>query len=65
MNIIDALRSEKPLKRPIPKHVGWLAHAFIKTKLLTNNNHAIIPITEIDLFANDWEVKEAEDAIQE
>lgn len=71
MTLVDALRTGKPVRRPIAKHKGsnkgsWLDSDFVMG-LLTDRRlggsfgseapyrHLVEPV---DVLANDWEVKE-------
>lgn len=66
MNLIEALRTGLPLRRPISKHkgsgkTGWLSNQFVRD-LLTSNNRwneycDFNLITEQDLLALDWETQ--------
>lgn len=68
MNIIEALRRNKPLRRPISKHLGsngdgWLGAEFVINELLYPNRLALdqyydrpVFICRLDLLADDWEV---------
>lgn len=70
MNIIEALRTGKPIRRPIAKHwgsnqSGYLGNEYVLS-LLTQPDYAwrylgwaqTQLISESDLLADDWEVKE-------
>lgn len=71
MNLVEALRTGKPLRRPISKHKGssrsgWLGNEFVKSYLTSHNNwqqyfggsyaHYNL-VDDVDLLANDWEIK--------
>lgn len=66
MDLIAALRTGKPVRRPIAKHYGasrseWLGNDFVR-RLLTRNSawYAEQPfnlIDETDLMSADWESK--------
>lgn len=73
MNIVDALRTGKPMRRGNNKHrgssrTGWLGHDWVMGQLLHASQphvwHGFLPqadmpvILELDLMANDWEIKE-------
>lgn len=72
MNIIEALRTEKPLRRPIAKHwgshgTGWLGNEYIKAILtrtlfedfwIAQVCSSVHLLTESDIMADDWEVKD-------
>ena len=70
MNLIEALKTDKQLRRPIVKHMGskgdgWLSNALLLTILLDNNNkfssinnYADRLMSKEDLLADDWEIKE-------
>lgn len=70
MNLIEALRTKKPLRRPIAKHMGshgdgWLGSAWILRTLVNNGTLQYVIgeypqaafLSEEDILANDWEVK--------
>jgi hypothetical protein len=70
LNLIEALRTGRPLRRPIYKHVGsggdgWLGNDWLKDLLTCsqygrcNLEHGQLrtTITEEDLLAGDWEVQ--------
>jgi hypothetical protein len=69
MNIIEALRTNRPLRRPVAKHMGssrsgWLGNQYVRDLLVTKTTATIFPdvhttmlINESDLLADDWEVK--------
>lgn len=60
MNIIEALRQKRNLRRPLPKHMGsngdgWLAHEYVMAQLTENNRY--VCMSESDFMAEDWEVQ--------
>lgn len=66
MNLIDALRTGLPLRRPITKHMGsgktgYLGNQFVRDLLTANsrwNEYCDFNlINEQDLLALDWETK--------
>ncbi len=69
MDIIQALRSGKQIRRPIAKHIGsgrngWLGNDYVITLLTQNTNSSIFPelhttqlINKSDLLADDWEYR--------
>lgn len=72
MNIIEALQSERPLRRPLVKFMGsegdvWIGHNFMKKFLLAgpyiSGSHLSVTVRpsyaldESDLLANDWEIQ--------
>lgn len=73
MNIIEALRTLRPLRRPLVKFTGsngdgYLGHTFVKDYLLHGPYMSGLTLSvqkkpsyaleEEDLFANDWEIQE-------
>ena len=61
MNLIEALRTARPLRRPINKHLGsggngWLDPALIIDQL-SGAPHQIALLTWDDIVADDWEVR--------
>lgn len=67
MNLIQALKTGKPLRRPIAKHLGssgdgWLGNEWVKSLLLPPKTSAYLgaPIdrflSDEDIMADDWEV---------
>ncbi len=68
MNLVDALKTGRPLARPIAKHKGsngdgWLASEFLIGELLAQESifyytRNPLWIDRDDLLADDWEVKE-------
>ncbi len=66
VNIIEALKTGKSLRRPIPKYLqacrtGWLGNAYVRDYLTRNSpwhfESQFNLITEVDLMADDWEVQ--------
>lgn len=70
MNLVEALRTGKPLRRPVPRHcgsgrTGWLGHDYVMTLLTSTSSasifgqvHEVQLINSTDILASDWEVKE-------
>lgn len=70
LNLIEALKTRKPLRRPIAKHKGsgddgWLGSEYVKDLLtgykyagISYDTHSENLVTSNDLMAEDWEVKE-------
>ena len=71
MNIIEALKQDLPMRRPLPKFAGsngdgYLSAHFVKKYLLAGlylsglhvsvNSRPSYALDEDDLLANDWEV---------
>ena len=69
MNIVEALRTGKPLRRPINRHwgsnkTGWLGNDYVIDLLIHNEGTSLFfnyskpqLIIKKDLLAEDWEVK--------
>lgn len=66
MNLVEALRTGKSLRRPVARHVGscrtgWLDNGYVRAYLTQENQWAnyrdFALIKEEDLLADDWEVK--------
>lgn len=71
MNLLEALRTGKSLRRPIARHLGscrygWLSNEYVIDFLVPTTSSAItwlsheryFPLNREDLFADDWEVKD-------
>lgn len=71
MDIIQALKTGKPVRRPISKHIGsnrsgYLSNEFVLGLLLNEGTASMFKntpqvaqlINKADLFASDWEVYE-------
>lgn len=73
MNLVEALRTGKNLRRPLAKFLGsngdgWMGNAFIRTLLLEQGYGLMWPgsafsrpsylLNEEDLLADDWEIQE-------
>ncbi len=60
MNIVEALRQKRNLRRPIAKHLGTGDHGWISWKYileaLSGQFHTSV-IVEEDVLADDWEVQ--------
>jgi len=69
MNLVDALRSGMPVRRPISKHwgsnrLGYLSNTFVIDYLCGNLDrkqllgaYSIELINVTDLLSDDWEIK--------
>lgn len=69
MNLIDALRTGKPLRLPLAKHKGltrseYLGREYVIQYLVSASSATIFPelhtnclINEFDLMSDEWEVK--------
>lgn len=66
MNLIEALRAGKYVRRPIAKHTGstrtgWLCRDYVKDLLTSMDGWRVSPrhgqalINSVDLMADDWE----------
>lgn len=60
MNVIEALKQKRNLRRPVPSHMGsngdgWLDWRYVLAQLSENNRYGGIP--EGDVMAEDWEVQ--------
>ena len=76
MNLIEALKTGKPLRRPIAKHKGsngngWLGSEFILGLITPNYKSVQIPfypvsyiIDRYDILSEDWEIKNEENQIE-
>lgn len=75
MTIIEALRTKKPLRRPLVKFMGsngdgYLGHAFVMSYLLHGpyasgltlsvQSKPSYALAEEDILAGDWEIQEHE-----
>lgn len=63
MNLIEALKTGLPLRRPVYKSAvsdrnGFFSNEFLKDKLLGNDMSRSTYLSVEDIFADDWEVKE-------
>lgn len=72
MNLIEALRTGKPLRRPIAKHMGSEGTGYLGSEYVLGilvhlaglGYYAVSPyediiiLTAYDIRADDWEVKE-------
>lgn len=72
MNLIEALKKNKPLRRPISKHKGsggdgYLAPEYVFSLLICGQVRRTyelpdkirpILINKIDILADDWEIKD-------
>lgn len=75
MNLVEALRTGLPLRRPISRHMnqgrtGWLGSQYVLLYLTSTSSATLFPpgttvqlINEDDILANDWVVKEDDDII--
>ncbi len=72
MNLIDALKTGKSVRRPIAKHwgatrSGYLGNEYVKNYLVNRSpdwatlmrEQSLPLITETDLMATDWEALDA------
>lgn len=67
MNLIEALRTGKRLRRPLPKHQGthegrWMASTFVMEYLTCasawRDHFKSNLIDSVDILADDWQVEE-------
>lgn len=65
MNFSEALKTNKPIRRPIAKHMGSHGDGFLDIDYILNlltcgqlREMRPIMIDRNDLLADDWEVKE-------
>lgn len=70
MNIVEALQTGKPIRRPVARHLGsagngWLGNEYVLSLLSPNERvvsflgyDVIYPIVREDILANDWEAYE-------
>jgi hypothetical protein len=71
MNLVEALRTGKPLRRPIPRHLGSHGDGWLSSELVIDmlTSHASSHVWSLglpkptawpnrqDILADDWEVK--------
>lgn len=62
MNLIEALRQQRNLRRPIARHLGsegngWLSWSWVLGMLTEANKTELI--TPTDVLADDWETRES------
>jgi hypothetical protein len=65
LTLVEALKKNKPLRRPIPKHmgraeVGYLEPEYVYNLLIVGQirNTRPVIINKEDILADDWEVKD-------
>lgn len=65
MNLIEALKTGKDLRRPIAKHLGsggdgWLGNQYVRDYLLAKQDrYYTIWVDATDLLADDWEIRKS------